>query len=304
MMRALFSAVSGTKNSMTGMDIIGNNVTNVNTVAYKASNPIFSDIYSQTLSAATAPTANTGGENAQQVGLGMGISAIKTNMTSGSQQSTGNSLDFFIGGQGFFIVKASDGNEYYSRNGSLDVDSAGNLIAGAGNFVEGVMVKNADLGTKSLKDYGTDGAGNADPYDVMTNIKINPDFFKDYAIDNNGVITAVVKAKDTDFPTSLNVGDKVQVGRIVMGTFINPSGLEKAGGSLYTASANSGKVKYDFANENGAGSLKSGCLEMSNVDLATEMTNMIIMQRGFQANARVITTSDTMLEELVNLKRS
>lgn len=296
MMRALFSAVSGTKNHLTGMDIIGNNITNVNTIAYKSSSPIFSDIYSQTLSAATAPTTNTGGENAQQVGLGMGISGIKTNMTAGSQESTGNALDFYIGGSGFFIVKAADGNEYYTRNGSLDVDSAGNLIAGAGNFVRGVMVKNTDLGTASLTNYTSTTA--------MSNIKIDPAFFKDYAIDNNGVITAVVKAKDTDFPDTLNVGDKVQIGRIVMGTFINPSGMEKAGGSLYSASANSGTVKYDYANEGAAGSLKSGCLEMSNVDLATEMTNMIIMQRGFQANARVITTSDTMLEELVNLKRS
>lgn len=309
MMRSLFSAVSGLKNHQTAMDVIGNDISNVNTIAYKGNRVIFSDIYSQTISAATAPSANTGGTNAEQIGLGMNISGIKTNITAGSQESTGNTMDFYVNGEGYFVVKASDGNEYYTRNGSLDVDSSGNLIAGEGNYVMGVMVPDDKIGNLALKDYGTDGTTPSDPNDVLSKIKINQDRFKDYSIDGNGVITAVVKATTdpggtTPWTSTLKVGDQVEIGRIVMGTFINAAGLEKAGGSLYSASANSGKVNYSFTNEGMAGALKSGCLEMSNVDLATEMTNMIIMQRGFQANSRVITTSDTMLEELVNLKRS
>ena len=99
-----------------------------------------------------------------------------------------------------------------------------------------------------------------------------------------------------------SAGDIVTLGRLVLATFNNPAGLTKSGLSYYSASANSGSPMIRFAND-GCGELQSGYLEMSNVDLATELTNMIITQRGYQANSRVITTSDSMLEELINLKR-
>jgi len=284
MMRSLFSAVSGLKNHQTAMDVIGNNISNVNTVAFKSSRVVFSDIYSQTISEATAPTANIGGSNAQQVGLGMNISAIKTSVEEGSSESTGDTLDFLIDGEGYFVVKASDGGYYYTRNGSLDVDPSGYLVTDSGDYI---------LGSLTTSSAETDYTGDLS---TLSQIQVTgtANEYTDYAIDSNGFITAYDPTTES----------KVVVARIVLATFTNAAGLNKAGSSCYSTSANSGDAVLDYANEDFAGSLNVGSLEMSNVNLATELTNMIIMQRGFQANSRVITTSDTLLEELVNLKRS
>ncbi|HYF73068.1 MAG TPA: flagellar hook protein FlgE, partial [Nocardioides sp.] len=102
---------------------------------------------------------------------------------------------------------------------------------------------------------------------------------------------------------SFSNGLKQALGRVSLATFTNPAGLEKAGGSLFRASVNSGDAQVGAASTGGRGDLTGGTLEMSNVDLSAEFTNLIIAQRGFQANSRVITTSDELLQELVNLKR-
>ena len=96
---------------------------------------------------------------------------------------------------------------------------------------------------------------------------------------------------------------KIQVGRIDLATFENPYGLEEVGNSYFQQTANSGNAKLCQAGTNGSGALKSSALEMSNVDISSEFSDMIVTQRGFQANSRIITVSDTILEELVNLKR-
>lgn len=98
-------------------------------------------------------------------------------------------------------------------------------------------------------------------------------------------------------------GRNQSLGQIAMAAFANPAGLEKAGGSLYRASVNSGEPQIGVAGTGGRGTLSGGTLEMSNVDLAAEFTNLIVAQRGFQANSRIITASDEVLNDLVNLKR-
>ena len=98
-------------------------------------------------------------------------------------------------------------------------------------------------------------------------------------------------------------GEQQAIGRIALATFVNPGGLEKAGSSAYRATFNSGGAELGTAGTGSLGSLTSGALEMSNVDLSQEFTNLIVAQRGFQANARIITTSDEVLQELTNLKR-
>ena len=97
-------------------------------------------------------------------------------------------------------------------------------------------------------------------------------------------------------------GDMV-LGRIDIATFDNPNGLSQAGGTMFQETVASGAAKLAIAGGEGAGEVVAGALEMSNVDLSQEFTDMITTQRGYQANSRVITTSDTMLEELLNLKR-
>lgn len=102
---------------------------------------------------------------------------------------------------------------------------------------------------------------------------------------------------------SFTNGSKQALGRIVLASFTNPGGLEKVGGSSYVATANSGAAVIGGPGAGGSGSIAAGSLEMSNVDLSQEFTNLIVAQRGFQANARIITTSDEVLQELTNLKR-
>jgi flagellar hook protein FlgE len=98
-------------------------------------------------------------------------------------------------------------------------------------------------------------------------------------------------------------GRSQAIGQIAMATFANPNGLQKLGSSLYTSTVNSGNAQIGVAGQGGRGTLSGGTLEMSNVDLAAEFTNLIVAERGFQANSRVITTSDQILQDLVNLKQ-
>lgn len=129
MMRSLYAGVSGLKTHQTKMDVIGNNIANVNTTAYKSSSITFSELMSQTTQSASGPNAATGvgGINARQVGLGVKAGAINLNITGqGASQSTGNPFDIMINGENFFVV--SNGQEnFFTREGSFYVDGAGNL---------------------------------------------------------------------------------------------------------------------------------------------------------------------------------
>lgn len=128
MMRSLYSGVSGLRVHQTKMDVIGNNISNINTVGFKKSNVTFSDVFSQTLSGATAANdaVGKGGINGMQVGLGSTVAAISNIMTVGSSQRTDNGNDIMIDGDGFFVVSDATGY-YFTRAGAFEVDESGNL---------------------------------------------------------------------------------------------------------------------------------------------------------------------------------
>ena len=135
MMRALFSAISGMKNHMSFMDVVGNNIANVNTIAYKSSRVTFQDILGQQVKGASSPQNGRGGTNPAQIGLGMNLGGIDTIMTQGSIQSTGKLTDFAIQGDGFFVV--SDGQRnFFTRDGAFDIGVDGGLV----NPVTGLRV--------------------------------------------------------------------------------------------------------------------------------------------------------------------
>ena len=145
MMRSLYSGVSGLKNHQTRMDVVGNNISNVNTTGFKSSRVTFSDTLSQTLSGASAPTDNTGGTNPKQIGLGSSVSSIDTLFTDGSVQNTGKNTDLCLSGNGLFVVKPSSESKevYYTRNGAFEFDAKGNFVMpGSGMFVGGWMAEN------------------------------------------------------------------------------------------------------------------------------------------------------------------
>lgn len=264
MLRSLYSGISGLKNFQAKLDVIGNNVANVNTFGFKKGRTTFSDQISQTIAGATAPNGGRGGVNAKQVGLGASIASIDTIATQGSMQSTGRTLDLAISGNGYFQV--TDGtNTYYTRAGNFYLDSAGNIVNSEGLKLKG----DADL--------------------------IIPPTAQSFSIGADGKVTYVDEN-----------GQSQDLGVIQLATFANPEGLAKAGKNLFQVSNNSGQpdpavVPGDATK--GAGTLQSGFLEMSNVDLSEEFTEMIVAQRAFQSNTKIITTSDEILQELVNLKR-
>jgi len=435
------------------MDVIGNNISNVNTAGYKTSRVIFQDIFSQNVSAGMANQGPIGGTNPRQIGLGIRLSTVDVIHSRAAFQRTDKETDMMINGDGFFVVaqqnlETGQWDYMYTRAGNFDLDNEGFLVTSHGYYVMGrtfqlemgvvdpgspevlsrpaiavgaygpgqplgaVMPAYASGTGFRLNDVipaglfedpdnpgGTIPAG-VSPADDVTITLANIDEWNDrlpltiaagqswpavirpqvtYAPESRPIFGLVASEgyigfdpdnppdaygltrirlianqlvlplnpttglpegypprepgqDDAAYTASLNAwladltdmqevslpgfavadnGDvsvivgnrKLVIGQMAIGMFANSSGLEKAGNSLYRESASSGPVVITEAFRDGAGKIDGGGLEMSNVDLANEFTDMIVTQRGFQANSRIITVSDTMLEELVNLKR-
>lgn len=309
MMRAMTSGVAGLKAHQTALDVIGNNIANVNTYGFKASRTLFSDVLYQTLTSSVAPDdgAGTGGINPSQVGYGSTASAVQMDIGRSGMVSTGFSGDCYIDGEGYFVVadSASKNSKYpssykYTRVGALSFDSSGYLVDGNGNRVCGIPSDDPDNLSDSLTNMDTSK-------NIPRYIYYNPDAqsLSDISIAENGTITAL---KDD--------GTVVKIGQIVLAHFTNPAGLEQVGGNYYKATNNSGNVtvsggtisdsaglSFETPGNSVTGSLVTGALESSNVDLANEFSNMITTERGYQANSKTITVADTMLETLLNMVR-
>jgi flagellar hook protein FlgE len=283
MLRSLFSAISGLRANQFMLDVTGNNIANANTVGYKASNVVFQDTLSQMLTGGAAPSATNGGTNPIQVGLGVQVGGVSTNFNQGAAQVTGKATNLMIAGDGFFVVQRN-GENLYTREGAFDFDSAGNLVTPDGDNVQGYApdATGAITATGTPTDISIPDVANEDPTNPLKAYNIGPD----------GVITGVYAD-----------GTKKPLFQIALADFANPNGLDKVGDTAFRSSANSGAVQVGAPSTGRRGALSGGQLEMSNVDLAQEFTNLIIAQRGFQATSRVITTSDQVLEELVNIKR-
>ena len=288
MLRSLYSGISGMKNFQTKLDVTGNNIANVNTYGFKKGRVTFSDLLSQTSAGATEPAGNAGGMNAKQIGLGSQLASIDTVHTQGSMQTTSRTLDLSISGEGFFVLEDGAGSQSFTRAGNFYLDGNRNIVSSDGQILQvtGGIQENAN-GVVSATGDAVGGT-------------IIPSSAQSFSIGSNGTITYV----DAN-------GDTQEAGQILLAKVSNPEGLTKVGGNRYQVSANSGELaggnnQYGglvTSGNVGTGSINSGYLEMSNVDLSEEFTDMIVAQRGFQANTKIITTSDEILQELVNLKR-
>ena len=270
MLRSMFSAVSGLRSHQTMMDVTGNNVSNVNTAGFKSTRTTFQETLAQmTRGGAGGVAGNQGGQNPMQIGLGTQVAGTDMVFTQGASQDTGRATDLSIQGDGFFRIQTADGPAFM-RSGAFSFDNAGNLVTPGGDLVMGV---DGPITYGNVPEFAPNG-----PTDI--------------AINGRGEVSG----RDAD-------GDEFVFGTIELARFNNPGGLERAGNGLFLETAASGGAIAGEPGEDGMGGLQSGTLEMSNVDLAQEFTNLILAQRGFQANARTITTSDELLQELVNLKR-
>ena len=288
MLRSLYSGVSGMRSFQTKMDVISNNIANVNTTGFKAGRVKFQDMLSQTISSAQGTSSTgLGGVNSQQIGLGVRVGAIDTIMTGGAMQPTNRDLDFAIEGEGFFALSTDivGNNKVYSRDGTFFRDNQGNLVNGSGLRVLGY--KPTSSGSSTLNTTVLVPLTIPNKHPIISSIEL-----ESYHIDGSGIITGVYEG-----------GITYVLGQIGTVRFDNPEGLEKNGGNNYKQTNNSGAADLGVSGENGFGTIRQGYLEMSNVDLANEFTEMIVTSRAYQANSRSITTSDEMLQELINLKR-
>lgn len=463
MMRSLYAGVSGLQNHQTRMDVIGNNISNVNTYGFKRGRVSFQDMISQQINGAARPTEEVGGVNPKEVGLGMSVASIDTIFTQGNLQTTGVSTDLAIQGNGFFVLKNGD-ETFYSRAGVFGVDSEGTLVNPANGLrVQGWMAEDANgrqivrtsatptdivipVGQKDppkatenvryfcnlnkntpeipenptadqllegtwqteINIYDTYGnahqvqmnfskvPGNPNQWNVSVNVDPDNAEFTQTRIgfgttdgvantytlnfDNTGKLLSVAdSAGNTSNPegeivlqASYNVADsnadavgnpyrhtfslslgtigsmentitqaasksttkanfqdgyklgyldnfKIDqsgtitgvysngsvrtIGQVAMASFTNQGGLEKKGDNTYAESINSGMANIGESGTQGKGSMLAGTLEMSNVDLTEQLTDMIVTQRGFESNAKTIQTGDSMLETVINLKR-
>jgi flagellar hook protein FlgE len=441
MLRSLTAAIAGLKNQQTKMDVIGNNISNVNTVAFKSGRVTFKEGFAQALSSATRPNGETGGTDPVQVGLGSQIGSVDTMFTQGSLETTGNNTDLAIQGDSFFVVKKG-AQSLYTRAGNFQLDANGNLVSGTDGFrVQGRMATNGKLsdmesdikipigqiapanpttkvtisgnidasagvfdkgsattldaldpaqralpqnegsfkdmtitvydslgtkhdlkmvmwktgtnswdwkfdpsgmaittppgitevaGTHPIK-FAADGTVDTSGGFLPPQIKFSPSSgANDVTIDIDlgsgvnglsqfaGSSNAVMRDQDGfgngtlqsysidatgTIVGSFTNGTTTTLGQIALADFNNPTGLERVGDNMYGVTPNSGAAILGYAGEGATSTIASGMLEESNVDLAREFTDMIVAQRGFQASGRVITTSDQMLQDLVQLKQ-
>jgi len=313
MIKSMFSGVSGLRAHQAKMDVIGNNIANVNTFGYKAGRATFRESIYQTVSGASDGSDSFGGRNPSQVGYGSKIGSVDLMFSSGSFAPTDSPTDCMVDGNGFFLVGkkglvATGGGGLatgkdpavpseidkltLTRVGDFRFDGDGYLVDSSGYVAYGFVneaggaLDGTDLDSLRairIPDKASKVDGSVDPRMNLNSIRI----------DDKGNVVGI--NADTKEP--------VTIAKLALANISNPNALEKSQGPYYNVVANAGKTTAFGAGDGGTGMVMSNGLEMANVDLAKEFSEMITTQRGFQANTRIITVSDEMLQELISMKR-
>lgn len=281
------SGVSALRTFMKGLEVIGDNIANVNTTGYKSSDAKYADSFSNILQRSSPSSASSGNNPAIGVGTGVTLSGIATNFNQGSLASTGKGTDLGISGSGFFHVRNPvDGTEYATRAGDFRWDDQGYLVTAQGYRVQGAT--GAGLSTVGDVQLGAAPAG-AERQSV--------------SIDKLGNVV--------EFYSD---GTSATTNRLLLQNFVDTGALVREGNNLYSGLLAAGavgaasgstalSVTVNAPGTNGLGSIQAGTLELSNVDLTDQFANLITTQRSFQAGSRLVTVSDTVLEDIVNLKQ-
>lgn len=317
MLRGMDSAVAGLTAHQNKLDIIGNNLANVNTAGFKSQTYTFQEAMYQTSTASTKATVTgtqtMGGVNAAQYGYGAMMGSIATDMSETTPSYVGG-FNAHIAGMGYFITlpnlnptvavgQMKTQNFEYSRVGQFKFNSEGYMVDSLGNFVYGFQ--STDNGVQFDEN-------NLVPLRVPSGVQTDAatgDLTVAYngasllttsnTINSAGEVMVVLQSDDPDVD-----GKSISIGKVAIATFQNPEGLTKAGGFYYHANEGDNTGAADARVCGGSTpTLMTGYLEGSNVNMAQEFVNLITTQRGFQANSKIITVSDEMLAELVNMKR-
>lgn len=263
-MRALWTAASGMKAQQLNIDTISNNLSNVNTTGYKKQRIEFKDLMYEKLRR-TDYNEGEGKPVNLEVGHGVMPAATVRSFTQGSFEQTNNNLDLAINGQGFFVVRDTNDNLFYTKDGSLKLsieDGEARISTSDGYYVQ------SDIGDVEL---GSD----------ISDIFVSPD--------------GVVSVQRTD------TAEIEEVATLLVVKFPNPAGLESVGKNLLKETTASGESVESFQGD--AGEVLQGFLETSNVQVVEEMIKLITAQRAYEVNSKSIQTSDDMLQMANNLRR-
>jgi flagellar basal-body rod protein FlgG len=271
MVRSLWTAATGMIAQQTNVDTIANNLANVNTNGYKTQVNEFKSLLYQNIQTKTTSANGETKPSSAQVGLGVRNASISSVFTTGSMLASESDTAFALDGRGFFAVRGSDGNTYYTRNGNFQfaLASSGNMLATS----EGLPV--------------LDTAGNP------------------IILDDSYVISKITVSSDGSlcYPDEQNNAQPIGI-QIGVYQFNNPNGLDKLSDSLYQQTAASGAPINEATNDNVEKTkVIQGYLEGSNVQIVDEMVNMIVAQRAYELNSKAITASDEMLQQANNLRR-
>jgi flagellar basal-body rod protein FlgG len=264
--RALYSAATGMQVNEFNLDTIANNLANAGTTAYKKTRTNFEDLYYQYVKPPGGVDANSlPAPIGIGTGLGARVSGTQLDFNQGNMLETGRHLDVAISGNGFFQIQDTNtGNLLYARAGNFTINSQNQMV-----------LASADQG-RLLSPGITIPQG-------ATNI----------AISGTGQVSA-------NTPPSTLVQ---QIGTLQLTTFINPEGLLQVGENLYAETTASGTALQANPGQNGAGLLRQGFLEASNVEPVRELVDLIRTQRNFEMNSQVVQASDQLLQLVANLRR-
>lgn len=277
LLNSFSSGVSAVKTFSKSLEVIGDNIANVNTTGFKGSRVTNQDSFSETFVRSAPANGDVPGANTMQVGQGTSVASISQRFTQGVLSTTGGPADLGISGKGFFKVQNPETQDfYYTRAGDFRLDDTGSLLTNEGMNVmmaSGKVVIPPTQGTNPLHSY---------------------------KIDKNGEISAYYANGTTS----------TAIGQILLTSFANPNALERVAGNILTnpggeagGAGAAGATQATAANATLFGDVIQGTLELSNVDLTQQFSDLIVAQRAFQAGSRVITVSDSVMEEIVNLKR-
>ncbi len=283
----LTSGVSALRTFSKGLEIIGNNIANINTTGYKTSQANFTDSFSNTIRGSAPSSGAASSMPGVQIGSGVQLSGVTTNFAQGSLAATGTTTDVGIAGRGFFMVQdATSGATFATRDGSFRLDSQGFLVTQGGMRVQGQTGGSVGVAPLALGDIRV---GQNPPAGTE---------LQSLSIDRQGNLI--------EFYSD---GTSATTNRIQLQNFNDTSVLMREGSNLFSGLEAAGPIGGLLAGNNnpgegGIGTLQSGALESSNVDLTTQFSDLITTQRSFQAGSRLITVSDSILEDIVNLKRN
>jgi len=285
MLRSLNSGISGLRFQQDKLDVIGNNIANVNTVGFRAGRAQGVDVFSQRLSEFSTNSSTS------QIGSGVSLASVSSSFAQGNIDSTGQPYDMAIDGSGFFLVRDTANNATYAtRAGDFRADANGFLTTTEGMRVQGEIPGSPGV-SSDIKITLTPTAP-ALPADTEA---------VSWRIESNGDVNLTLRS--TLVPPPATPPDPLKIAQIQVQTFRDINGLSKVGNNRFGNLAAAGPVGFGTAGQAGRGQVRWQSLEQANVDLATQFTDLMVTQRGYQANAKIITTSDEILQELINLKR-